>query len=75
MFATHRKGRFDITRMNTDVDERVGYGTVVIESKATGVSNVVLHGLSEARWRRINGKWLCYYHAGMRGSSGKSGFV
>ncbi|KAK4613105.1 uncharacterized protein CLAFUR5_13161 [Fulvia fulva] len=75
MFAAHPEGQFNITRMNTAVDTRAGYGTVVIESEATGVSNVVLHGLSEAKWRRVNGKWLFYYHAGMRGSSGNSGFV
>ncbi|EME40048.1 hypothetical protein DOTSEDRAFT_137611 [Dothistroma septosporum NZE10] len=75
MFAEHPEGQFNITRMSTAVDERAGYGAVVIESEATGVSNVVLHGLSEAKWRRVNGKWWFYWHAGMRGSSGNSGFV
>ncbi|CAK1366388.1 uncharacterized protein RHO25_011140 [Cercospora beticola] len=71
----HPDCHFAITHMSSAVHEKESMAIVWVQTKVTGIENVNIQGLSELRWRLENGKWWFFYHVGIRGFLGQSGFV
>lgn len=68
----------EVVHISTNIQDSRTLASVWIEMNVTGISpGVVVKGFSELRWRLSgdDGKWYCYRHLGMRGSSMTAGPV